>query len=76
MRAVHLAHAPICNICNQAAADTLDHIIPVRLDPASFWDETNLQTVCRRCHDRKSATDDKDHPDLAPRSGLRGMGGS
>lgn len=62
LRALHLAQSPICNICERAAASVLDHIEPVRINPAGFWNEDNLQTVCRRCHDRKSATDDKQHP--------------
>lgn len=70
-----MAHFPICNICNQAAADTLDHIVPVRHDPASFWDESNLQTVCRRCHDRKSATEDKINPSDDVPTGVDGEGG-
>lgn len=29
-----------------------DHIIPHRGDERLFWDETNLQTLCKPCHDR------------------------
>lgn len=28
-----------------------DHIRPHRGDPALFWDEDNLQTLCKPCHD-------------------------
>jgi 5-methylcytosine-specific restriction enzyme A len=28
-----------------------DHIKPHRGDEALFWDETNLQTICKSCHD-------------------------
>lgn len=29
-----------------------DHIIPHRGDEAKFWDEGNLQCLCKTCHDR------------------------
>lgn len=28
-----------------------DHIKPHRGDERLFWDETNLQTLCKACHD-------------------------
>ncbi|MFG1256325.1 HNH endonuclease signature motif containing protein [Xanthobacter flavus] len=28
-----------------------DHVRPHRGDPALFWDEGNLQTLCKPCHD-------------------------
>ena len=40
--------------CGRALSDTsklvADHKIPHRGDPALFWDETNLQTLCTWCH--------------------------
>lgn len=29
-----------------------DHVIPHRGDPALFWDEGNVQTLCKPCHDK------------------------
>lgn len=29
-----------------------DHVKPHRGDERFFWDETNLQTLCKSCHDR------------------------
>ena len=29
-----------------------DHIAPHRGDERKFWDEDNLQTLCKGCHDR------------------------
>lgn len=29
-----------------------DHIEPHRGDERKFWDESNLQTLCKACHDR------------------------
>jgi len=31
-------------------AAEVDHIIPHRGDEKLFWDETNLQTLCKNCH--------------------------
>lgn len=32
-------------------ADTVDHKIPHRGDPKLFWDERNLQSMTKPCHD-------------------------
>jgi 5-methylcytosine-specific restriction endonuclease McrA len=29
-----------------------DHIVPHRGDERLFWDDANLQTLCKPCHDR------------------------
>jgi len=39
-------------------ASVVDHIVPHRGDSALFWAETNWQPLCKRCHDRKTATED------------------
>lgn len=62
LRLVILQRAPVCAACERAAATVVDHITPVRWDPARFYDATNLQGLCRSCHDRKSATTDKQPP--------------
>lgn len=33
----------------------VDHIIPHRGDTALFWDENNLQTLCKSCHSAKTS---------------------
>jgi len=39
--------------CGKHIADPVcDHIKPHRGDEALFWDEANLQTLCKPCHDR------------------------
>ena len=43
---------PFCK-CGQFAEAT-DHIIPHRGDLKLFWDRANWQTLCKRCHDRKT----------------------
>jgi len=44
-----------CAMCATIEADTsqlvADHIIPHKGNEALFWDEGNLQCLCRHCHD-------------------------
>ena len=40
-------------------ATVVDHIIPHRGDDALFWDQSNWQALCKKCHDKKTWTDDK-----------------
>ncbi len=35
-----------------APATVVDHIIPHRGDKARFWNRSNWQALCKRCHDR------------------------
>jgi len=44
---------PVCAICG-APATVVDHIIRHRGDKTKFYDVTNLQSLCKRCHDRKT----------------------
>lgn len=58
----------MCAHCHTAPAQVVDHITPVRVDPSRFYDTTNLQPLCHRCHNVKSATTDKtEHKE--PRNG-------
>jgi 5-methylcytosine-specific restriction protein A len=40
------------------AAMCVDHIIPHCGDMALFWDPSNWQPLCKRCHDVKTASQD------------------
>ncbi len=40
------------------AATVVDHIIPHRGDQRIFWQKTNWQSLCKPCHDHKTATED------------------
>jgi 5-methylcytosine-specific restriction protein A len=41
------------------AATVVDHIIPHQGDMTLFWDaDSNWQSLCKTCHDRKTATED------------------
>ena len=44
---------------------TLDHIRPVRLRPDLVHDASNLQLVCKRCHDSRCKTIEARHPNNA-----------
>jgi 5-methylcytosine-specific restriction protein A len=49
---------PLCCICKMAASEMVDHIIPARDYAGDFFDEENLQGLCKACHDIKTATED------------------
>ena len=57
-----LRENPLCVLCRQAgkmrASEVTDHIVPHKGDMAVFWDRTNWQALCRRCHSRKTAKED------------------
>jgi 5-methylcytosine-specific restriction protein A len=58
----HLARNPLCVQCMKkrriVAATVTDHIVPHKGDPALFWDPNNWQSMCKSCHDRKTASRD------------------
>lgn len=57
---------PLCRHCERdgkfAKAEVVDHIIPHRGDKVLFWNESNWQPLCKKCHDRKTRTEDQ-HPE-------------
>ena len=57
-RAAYLALHPLCAACSAAGrlepATAVDHCEPHRGRPELFWDETNWQGLCKRCHDAKT----------------------
>lgn len=36
----------------------VDHVVPHKGDYKLFWDRNNWQSLCKRCHDYKTATED------------------
>ncbi|WP_425909339.1 HNH endonuclease [Nitrobacter sp. TKz-YC02] len=54
--AVFLRDLYTCRKCGKAEPNTsllvCDHKSPHRGDKKLFWDERNLQTLCKACHDR------------------------
>ena len=51
-RKVYLSTHPLCVECG-AIATVVDHVTPVRLG-GEFWQPTNHQAMCARCHNSKS----------------------
>ena len=60
-RRLFLRDEPLCRECAKkgwvVAATVVDHIVPHEGDPFWFWDRDNWQPLCKRCHDRKTATE-------------------
>ncbi len=52
---------PLCRMCLDAgvtrAAALVDHIVPVVIDPSLRLEWSNLQSLCRLCHAKKTAED-------------------
>ena len=53
---------PLCLECHRKGiprvATVVDHVIPHKGDVGLFWDRSNWQVLCKRCHDRKTAVSD------------------
>jgi 5-methylcytosine-specific restriction protein A len=62
LRKWFLSKHPLCTECERQTritpATVVDHIKPHQGDPELFWDENNLQALCKPCHDRKTARED------------------
>ena len=56
----YLNRHPLCMECQRngkfSPATVVDHILPHRGDEDLFWDESNWQPLCKRCHDRKTGS--------------------
>jgi len=65
-RASQLAQQPLCQECRSqgrtTAATVADHIQPVRLG-GDFWSPANHQSLCRPCHQAKSARERLQQPE-------------
>jgi len=61
-RETFLKRDPLCAECRRNGRVTLarivDHVIPHRNDQELFWDTSNWQPLCKRCHDVKTAGED------------------
>ncbi|MFD2704072.1 HNH endonuclease [Salibacterium lacus] len=61
-RAWYLKRHSLCVHCRQknryTPADVVDHIMPHRGDYGLFWDEENWQSLCKACHDKKTAKEE------------------
>lgn len=57
-----LKEHPLCRHCQQedrvTTATEVDHKIPHGGDQKLFWDRSNWQPLCKKCHSRKTALED------------------
>lgn len=62
-RLIFLREHPLCAGCAREGrlegAGVVDHIRPHNGNALLFWDIKNWQPLCKRCHDRKTATERK-----------------
>ena len=62
LREYWLSRNPLCAECKRngeiVKADVVDHINPHKGDWEAFIDNENLQSLCKQCHDRKTAKED------------------
>jgi 5-methylcytosine-specific restriction protein A len=54
LREIVLARDPICRACGEEPSVIADHVTPLRQGGAPY-DLDNLQGLCTRCHNRKTA---------------------
>jgi 5-methylcytosine-specific restriction enzyme A len=55
-RDAFIRNSPVCEFCG-GPAEVIDHIVPIRCGGSS--DEDNTQSLCRKCHALKTASDMK-----------------
>lgn len=59
----YLKAHPLCASCaakgRYVKATVVDHIVPHRGDRELFWDKSNWQSLCKKCHDHKTMTEDR-----------------
>jgi 5-methylcytosine-specific restriction protein A len=60
-RAAYLAEHPLCVVCRAqnryTSATVVDHIRAHKGDMDLFWDVSNWQSLCKQCHDIKTANE-------------------
>ena len=58
-RAIWIAANPWCVACEAVGvtemATVVDHIVAHKGNLGLFWDSENWQSLCKRCHDKKTA---------------------
>lgn len=59
LRKMYIESNPTCELCDQweivSEGVVVDHIIPRRLAPKLELKQSNLQTLCIKCHNQKTA---------------------
>ena len=58
-----LRESPLCVYCNEIGviqkAEVVDHIVPVREKRDLAFERSNLQSLCKRCHDGPKQIEEK-----------------
>ncbi|MHC4698249.1 MAG: HNH endonuclease [Planctomycetota bacterium] len=58
----YLRRHPLCVQCERqgrtVCSAIVDHVVPHQGDPLAFWDQRDWQALCKRCHDRKTVSED------------------
>jgi 5-methylcytosine-specific restriction protein A len=58
----YLKDNPLCVHCKKedrlTPATEVDHIIPHGGDMKRFWDKSNWQSLCKKCHSKKTTLED------------------
>lgn len=72
LRPAQLLREPFCRVCaarfppgdprRRTRATVVDHIRPFRGDWALFVAPENHQSLCKACHDRKTALEQRENP--------------
>jgi 5-methylcytosine-specific restriction protein A len=47
---------PICEECGRAGVEVIDHKIDHKGRPELFFERSNLRSLCKTCHDRKTGS--------------------
>lgn len=75
LRAAKLARNPLCEHClargRSVPTEEVDHIVELR-DGGAMWDITNLQSLCKPCHNRKTLAEKKKR-NAKKRQGFRSL---
>ncbi len=57
LRARVLSSRKCCELCGSTYRLQVHHIIPARVRPDLFLEESNLQVLCQTCHNTHTATE-------------------
>lgn len=70
LRTNQLRKEPCCRACDNnhiiTVATEVDHIIPHKGVVSRFFDELNLQSLCKSCHSRKTTIENNPHAKPKP----------
>lgn len=59
IRQLVLSEQPVCQHCNRAFANQVDHILPRSINRSLELERSNLQALCQRCHSAKTMSETK-----------------